>query len=76
MRGNNKIWLVMAIIDKCPLCGKSTCIEFVRFSINGVNYSGIKCKETNSILYSQREDFAKEIESIKDLINRMEIVGV
>lgn len=66
----------MAIIDKCPLCGKSTCIEFVRFSINGVNYSGIKCKETNSILYSQREDFAKEIESIKDLINRMKVVGV
>lgn len=38
--------------NQCPLCSKINCIDTVDFTVNGVNYRGIRCNECNNMLYS------------------------
>ena len=60
----------MAIINTCPLCGKSNCVESVFFTIDGVNYAGYKCMVHNSILCSYKIETEETIEDLKTNFER------
>ena len=54
----------MPIINKCPLCGKSNCVEVVQFTIDNNQYTAYKCTTTNNILNSVRNDVEKTLDGV------------
>ena len=52
-------------INQCPLCSKQNCFETINYMIDGMKYTGIKCIECNSIIYSERVDDREEIDRQK-----------
>ena len=61
----------MPAINKCPLCGKTDCVEFVKFTIEGIEYSGYKCNTYHSMLYSFNDNTEKELSEFKSVFKKL-----
>lgn len=61
----------MPIINKCPLCGKSNCVEVVQFTIDNNQYTAYKCTTTNNILNSVRNDVEKTLDDFKEKFDQL-----
>ena len=61
----------MPIINKCPLCGKSNCVEVVQFTIDNNQYTAYKCTTTNNTLNSVRNDVEKTLDDFKEKFDQL-----
>lgn len=61
----------MPIINKCPLCGKSNCVEVVQFTIDNNQYTAYKCTTTNNILNSVRNNVEKTLDDFKEKFDQL-----
>ena len=56
----------MNTINKCPICGESCTVVEVAFIIGSVHYSGFKCSNCNTILYSIKDETEEKLKYIQD----------